>query len=89
MAVEKSKRKSRLKFICSRIFVPYRTLKYQYPTLKKRPFLYPFYMLKRWFNLLKKENRKNALLELKEITKTNENQQHEVENLLDYLGLNN
>lgn len=89
VAVEKNKRKSRLKFICSRIFVPYRTLKYQYPTLKKCPFLYPFYMLKRWFNLLKKENRKNALLELKEITKTNENQQQEIENLINYLGLNN
>lgn len=45
-------KKGKLKYLFSRIFMPYSELKCKYPSLKKVPILYPFYLLRRWFNLL-------------------------------------
>ena len=50
LAVQVSK--GRFSYFLSRVFPPYYKLKEQYPGLKKRPFLYPVYIVRRWFNLL-------------------------------------
>ncbi|MBR6618834.1 MAG: nucleotidyltransferase family protein [Clostridia bacterium] len=49
-------------YYLSKIFVPYRSLKYLYPALEKYPFLFPFYEVHRWFSFLfgkRKKFRKN------------------------------
>ncbi len=49
-------------YFLSKIFVPYRSLKYLYPALEKYPFLFPFYEVHRWFSFLfgnRKKFRKN------------------------------
>jgi hypothetical protein len=51
---------SRFKYIISRVFMPKNELQSIYPNLKKRPYLLPFYEVKRWFRLLKKKGIKNA-----------------------------
>jgi hypothetical protein len=51
---------SRFNYLVSRIFMPKAELQSIYPNLKKRPYLLPFYEVKRWFRLLKKKGLKNA-----------------------------
>ena len=49
-------------YFLSKIFVPYGSLKYIYPALKKYPFLFPYYEVKRWLSFLvgkRKKFRKN------------------------------
>ena len=73
-----------------RVFPPYRELKNQYLSLKKYPILYPFYIVRRWFNLLFVKGRaKNSFREwniaMEKIKEKNE--ENRVENLLKNLDL--
>ncbi len=52
-------------YIFNRIFFTREHLERIYPNLKKHPLLFPYYQVKRWFNLFKKENRQGVLSELK------------------------
>ena len=54
----------RFKYLLRRIFKPRKALEAQYPSLEKRPYLLPFYQIKRWFNLLDKERRSDVNQEL-------------------------
>jgi hypothetical protein len=54
----------RFKYLIRRIFKPRKALEAQYPSLEKRPYLLPFYQIKRWFNLLDKERRSDVNQEL-------------------------
>ena len=62
-------------------------LKYQYPKLQKWPILYPFYTIKRWLNLLKKDSRERSLKELKETTSGDAEKQQRIAKLLEELAL--
>lgn len=60
----------RLKYVLSRIFVPYNDLKGQYPIIKKYRFLTPFCEICRLFSLMlgkKKKFRKNYLNNMKNV----------------------
>ncbi len=46
------KKKGGFKYIFSRIFMPYKQMKIQYPILKKQPWLYPFCQIGRWFKVI-------------------------------------
>ncbi len=87
VAIEKAQKKSKIKVLFSRIFLPYSQLKYQYPNLQKHPIFYPFYVVKRWFKLLKKENRVRAKMEFVETTQTDSSKQKKIANLLKDLEL--
>ena len=82
--------KGRFSYFLFRVFPPYRVLKNQYLFLRKYPILYPFYIVRRWFNLLFVKGRaKNSLREWnvareKSKEKTEENR---VKNLLKNLDL--
>ena len=45
-------KQGKIRYVLSRIFMPYRELKLKYPSLEKYPILYPVYTVRRWFNLL-------------------------------------
>ena len=85
VAVQTSK--GRFSYFLYRVFPPYRELKNQYLILRKYPILYPFCIVRRWFNLLFVKGRaKNSLHEwTMAMKKTEENR---VENLLKNLNLN-
>ena len=51
IAVEQT-RSGKLGRMVSRIFLPYYSLSMKYPSLKRAPFLYPFYQVRRWCGLI-------------------------------------
>lgn len=74
-------------YVLYRLFMPRRDLCVLYPRLEKYPFLYPYYVVKRWTRLLDSKRARNAMNEMK-IHKgiTKESIQSEKE-LFDRLGL--
>ncbi|MEE0980383.1 MAG: nucleotidyltransferase family protein [Acutalibacteraceae bacterium] len=76
---------NKVRYMISRLFVPYRYLKRDYPILEKCPFLTPFYEFHRIFSLLfgKKKGFKNTYVNRLE-TVSKSDYDH---NLLDKLGL--
>ena len=83
----KTQKSGKFKYVLSRIFIPYSELKIMYPKLKKCWILFPFYQIKRWFNLLNKEKRKKAKSELKiTINQSNESAEN-IKNLLNQLEI--
>ncbi len=58
--------KSRGAFLLSRIFLPYRTLREYYPTLRRHKLLYPFFTVRRWCEVIfTRRRRRNAVRELR------------------------
>ena len=47
-----AKNGGKLGHILSMIFMPYKNLKILYPSLEKRPYLFPFYQVRRWFRII-------------------------------------
>ena len=52
------------RYFIKRVFKPKSELEIQYPNLKKRPLLLPFYQIKRWFNLFNKDRRSDVNAEI-------------------------
>ena len=76
---------SKIRYMISRLFVPYRYLKRDYPILEKYPFLTPFYEFHRIFSLVfgkKKGFKKTYVNRLETVSKSDYDH-----NLLDKLGL--
>ena len=67
--------------------MPYSNLKYKYPKLQKHPILYPFYTVKRWFNLLNKETRNAKLKEFNQVKFGNDAEKNRVAKLLSDLDI--
>jgi hypothetical protein len=79
--------KGKLRFLVSRIFLPYNKLKFKYSRLQKYPILFPYYQIKRWFNLFNKDCRKKSVSEFKEVTNGDIERQTRIANLLKDLDL--
>ena len=56
---------SKIKYLFTRIFMPYSQLKYKYPALNGKPYLYGFYIVRRWLNLLKGKRAKHSMDEFR------------------------
>ena len=52
MAVTQTKKRGKLRYILSRVFVSFYELSIKYPSLNKRQILFPLYQIYRWFDLL-------------------------------------
>lgn len=87
VAIQQKERGGSARYLLSRIFMPYSQLKFVYPRLQKHPILFPFYQVKRWCNLLKKDSRKNSINELKETLNGDEEKKKRVTQLLKDLEL--
>lgn len=87
VAVKTNIKQGKFRYLCSRIFLPYRELKFKYPRLQKWPILFPFYQVKRWFRLLKEDSRERSVRELKETTHGDVEKQQRVAKLLKDLDL--
>ena len=89
ISVGASRKKGRLGYILKRLFVPYRSLCLLYPSLKKCPILFPFYQVRRWFRLLKRNGVKvsGAVRELKGVSDADKKTQAKMKIMLQDLGL--
>lgn len=86
VALKKSK-KNGLRYLLSRIFVPFSRLKRYYPVLEKYPILFPLMQVRRWFMLLKPDVRKMAKNELELNSSLSDEQAEAAGGLLNELGL--
>ena len=87
VAIQQKEKGGSTRYLLSRIFMPYSQLKFVYPNLQKHPILFPFYQVKRWCNLLKKDSRKKSINELKETISGDDEKKQRVTKLLKDLGL--
>lgn len=69
ISLQQVKRGGKVRYILSRLWLPYDDLKFIYPSLNGKPILLPFYEMRRWCRLFSKESRKHATEELR-YTKT-------------------
>ena len=82
------KRKSKLKYLISRIFPSYKTMENMYPMLEKRKFLLPFYHVKRWCRVIFKGGAKRARVQIMKCKNLGREELDEAAKALNYLGLN-
>lgn len=88
VALQQAKKGGKLRYLWSRIFISNRELKLKYPALEKRPYLAPFYHIKRWCKPI--TNRGSGRQSFDELSKTSavdKNKKEENELLLKELGL--
>ena len=85
--VQAVKGKTKSKTIFSLMFLPKSRLEIIYPRLKKYPILFPFYQVKRWFRVFKKDNRNRVSGIVKARGDVMQEDINSTEQLIDALGL--
>ena len=86
-AVQQAKKGGRLKYVFSRIFLPYEQLRLQYPSLEGKKWRTPFYQVGRWFRLLFGKDSKNVARTLKANASVETDKKQRVAKLLKTLDL--
>ena len=79
--------KSRGAYLFRRMFPSIESLKNSYPKLAKRPVLYPFYLIKRWFRVFNSKKRKRAMTEIKQTVTMSNEKREDISSLFSALSL--
>lgn len=87
VAISASKGEGKLKTFFKIMFLPRKNLELIYPRLKKYPILLPFYQIKRWFRIFKKDKRKKLSSYSTNINNLSEGKIQSVNDLLNELNL--
>ena len=87
VALRKSRHKNRFSYYLKRVFLPYKSMKYTYPSLKKCPVLLPVFWVVRWCKLLNPAVRRRARTEIKTEQSVSPGDRARIESLMDQLGL--
>ena len=87
VAVGKIKKGGRLKYILSRIFLPYASLAILYPSLKKHRWLFPFFQVRRWLSIIFSKRLRSSVKEFQYATTLSSEKTDEVSSLLKELEL--
>ena len=87
VTIWKNEKKNPVSYLFSRLFLPYEHLKYKYPKLKKYPVLYPFYTIKRWCQLFRKDTKERALNEMNQMANSDEAHQVRIAKMMEDLEL--
>lgn len=87
VTLQTNKKKSRLRYLWSRVFAPYEKLAAYYPILKKHRWLMPVMQVRRWLMLLRPNVFKNAKAELAASKSIDGKKAEQEEDLLKVLGL--
>lgn len=74
-------------YLISRIFMPYESIKYSYPTLEKHKWLLPFCQVARWFKLLSFKRAKSAAIEIKKSNQLSDREFKSLKALMRDVGL--
>ena len=85
-ALAEQRGKSRIGYVARRLFLKKDVLKEMYPTLKKYPFLLPYYELRRWPRAIT-SRRKQVAEELRTVRNTPEEQTAKFDRLMKQVGL--
>ncbi len=85
--LQRKKSGSGFKYLLSRLFLPYKTLKLLYPVLEKHPWLMPVFQVVRWFKQLFKGRAKAVMSELKYNQEVSEDKVAEAKAFMDEIGL--
>lgn len=88
VAIQQKKHGGRLRYMLSRIFIPYVKLKRYYPVLEKHPWLMPVMQVRRWFMLLKPDVAKMARREMAANGRLPKTKSDEMNAFLGDIGLN-
>ena len=78
---------SKFKYLLSRIFLPYQSLKRLYPILEKHRWLMPIMQVARWFRTIRNGRFEHSLNEIKHSVSTTDGQRESMKKLLEDLGL--
>lgn len=87
VTVQRVKRGGTFRYYMSRIFLPYKFLKFQYPILQKHKWLLPFMEVRRWFRLLFKRSSKRSSREVQINREMTEEKKKQTETMMKRLGL--
>ena len=87
VALQKKEGSSRLRYLLSRVFVPYEKLRAYYPILEKHRWLMPIMQIRRWFLLLKPDVYKRSKGELTASRSMASTDASDAGTLLEALGL--
>lgn len=87
LAVARERKGGKLRYVISRIFMPYGRLKMKYPILERCPLLTPVMQIRRWFGVLSGGRLKRAANEVRRCGQIEKEQADAVGVLLRQLGL--
>lgn len=87
IAVSRAQKGGKLRYMVSRLFVPYADMKLRYPILQKHKWLTPVYEVVRWFELIFKGGLKRSVRELKANVEISAERISSTADLLKNLGL--
>ena len=87
VAAQQNKQGGKIRYIMTRIFMPYDSLKFLYPVLNQHKWLTPVMEVRRWFRLLRKGRMKQSLHELNVNKTMSQEQVAGTADLLQKLGL--
>lgn len=87
VSILQKKRGGKMKYMLSRIFISYESLKYYYPILQKHRWLTPLFEVIRWFRLIFTGKTKRAMREFRTNQNVTEDQIDTTADLLQQLGL--
>ncbi len=88
VAIGQQRERGKLKYILSRLFVPYDVMKKEHPELEKHKWLLPVFELKRMWRVISSGRGRTAALELKLNNSVPDDRRENVEYLLKHLELN-
>ena len=87
IAVKKSQSKSTLLYAFQRLFLPYKTMVFLYPVLKKMPFLLPFCWIARLCKMLFGGKARHTIRELKTVNNVSDDKINTIMLMRERLGL--
>lgn len=87
LAIKRGRAGSRGKYIRSRLFVPYESLKIHYPGLEGHRALTPVYQVRRWGRLLSAGNRRRVARELRVNASTTSDDSRRAMSLMERVGI--
>lgn len=87
IAVQQIKTGGKVKNVLNRIFMPYGTLVYKYPSLKDKRYLTPIYQIIRWMDAIKDRRIKTTVKELRINSKLSDETIYQITKLLAEVGL--
>ena len=87
IAVQQQKKGGKVKYALSKIFIPYKVIKFHYPILQKHKWLTPIMEVRRWGKLIFCGHLKRTVKELKYNSAISENAAAQTQALLKNVGL--
>lgn len=87
ISVQQSKKGGRLRYLVTKIFPPYTTLKFQFPVLQKHFYLTPVFIIVRWWKWLLQGDTRRTMQELNMNTSVSKSRVMASADLMKKLGL--